>query len=433
MNLDFDIIIVGAGLVGMSAALALAHKTRLSVAVLDRHMPDESLAPDFDGRASALAASSFEMMTHLSISAALEGHISPIENIEIMDGGLSSSGMSAPLCFSGLPSQTHTEEAPVSGGRPMGYMIENRRLRHALLSSVLDHPHIRLLAPISITGLDQTADAVRLHLSDGKSLSCRICVGADGGRSYIRREAGIKTRGWNYKQKALVTTVSFEGDHKNTAYEAFFPQGPFAVLPMTPSLSSPSDRANSGANGRANIVWSDHPEAIDAAKALPEDMFLSELSRRIGPRLGHLKQVHKRWVYPLSLQLAEHYMKGRIVLVGDAAHLIHPIAGQGLNLGLRDGAALADEIVKAQKLGLDIGGSALSDYARWRRFDNQLMGFATDIFTRLYSTDKLPVKHMRRLGMGLLDKAGPAKHMVVKEAMGETGELPSLMQSLSAL
>lgn len=401
MKVDSDIIIIGAGMVGMTAALACAHKGA-SVILLDRQDPQDYLTADFDGRASAIAASSWRMYEHLGIADALAGQVQAITDILITDGEVG--GYISPLSL-----HFDSEDA---GGAPMGYMIENRILRRALYLAVQDAASVKMIAPSEVFGFDEQASSIEIE-TDGGTLSARALISADGRNSWSRKHAGITVSNTPYKQKAIVTTVVHEKPHNGVAHELFFPGGPFAILPLT--------------KHRSSIVWTDTPGAVDAAMALPEHMFAAELARRFGDMYGQVGPCAPRWSYPLSLQMAEKYVQGRLALIGDAAHAIHPIAGQGLNMGLRDAAALADVVHEAKANGIDIM-LQLSDLEIWRNFDNRVLAASTDTFNRLFSNDIAPIKHARRLGLGIMDKIKPAQSFFIREAAGLHGDLPSLLR-----
>lgn len=403
MTRVYDIAIVGGGLVGLTAALACASKGA-SVVILDRDDPARHLDAAFDGRASAIAASSFRMYQHLGIANIIGDDAQPITDILISDG---ETGQAA------SPLTLHFDSRDV-GGAPMGYMVENRRLRQALLQAAQDHAHINIIAPVTLSGFERGSKDAVLTLSGQEDISAALIVAADGRNSFCRRQAGIETSAIPYSQKAIVTTVAHEKPHLGVAHELFLPNGPFAILPLT--------------GNRSSIVWTDTPRAVDAAMALPDEAFAGELARRFGDFLGEVKPCAPRWAYPLSLQLAENYTDTRLALIGDAAHAIHPIAGQGLNMGLRDAAALADVVGDALFTGLDVGGASLETYAQWRNFDNSVLAGATDIFNRLFSNNIAPIKHARRLGLGMINRFKPARAMFIKEASGQTGDLPTLLR-----
>ena len=399
---DFDIIIIGAGLVGLSTALACAHKGA-SVCLLDVRDPYDGLDAGFDGRASAIAASSFTMFRHLGIAAALDGQVQPITDMLIADGGV---GDVSPLTL-------HFDSADVAG--PTGYMIENRLLRRALLARAEGYENVSLHAPIEVKETCRTSGQVTVTLGDGAEITAKLLVAADGRNSALRRGAGIEVQRWGYDQKAIVTTFRHDLPHDGVAHQIFFAGGPLALLPLT--------------DNRCSIVWSDKAEAVDAAMALDADAFTAELARRIGGFLGEVSLCAPRAAYPLSLQMAERYTDTRLALVGDAAHAIHPIAGQGLNMGLRDAAALADVVAEARSVGLDIGGAVLGDYAAWRNFDNKALAMSTDILNRLFSNNIAPVRHARRLGLAAVNRFKPAQKFFMQEAAGEAGTLPSLLRA----
>jgi 2-octaprenyl-6-methoxyphenol hydroxylase len=293
-------------------------------------------------------------------------------------------------------------------------MIENAVLRGALLAAVKASDTVELRAPVEIAETRRDAKEVVVKLMDGTLLTASLLVAADGRNSALRKSAGIDVQRFAYDQKAIVTTFAHELPNDGVAHQIFFAGGPLALLPLT--------------DNRCSIVWSDTARAVDAAMALQTDAFTTELARRIGGFLGEIKLSAPRQAYPLSLQMAERYTDDRLVLVGDAAHAIHPIAGQGLNMGLRDAAALADVVAEARGVGLDLGGAAIGDYEAWRNFDNKMLGVSTDILNRLFSNNIAPLRHARRLGLAAVNRFKPAQMFFMKEAAGETGTLPSLLR-----
>lgn len=397
MKTHFDIIIIGAGLVGLTTALACAHKGA-SICLLDAANPDKT----DDGRASAVAASSFAMLRTLGVAAALEGQVQPITDMLIADGQV---GDVSPLTL-------HFDSADTDG--PTGYMVENKLLRSALLARVKASDKIELRAPVEIKNSLRGAKEVTVTLADNTQLTASLLVAADGRNSSLRQNAGIDVQRFAYDQKAIVTTFSHELPHDGVAHQIFFAGGPLALLPLTEQ--------------RCSIVWSDKARAIEAAMALDEASFTAELARRIGGFLGAITLCAPRQAYPLSLQMAERYTAERLVLVGDAAHAIHPIAGQGLNMGLRDAAALADVVAEARYVGLDLGGAAMGDYEAWRNFDNKLLGVSTDMLNRLFSNNIALLRHARRLGLAAVNRFKPAQTFFMKEAAGEAGTIPSLLR-----
>jgi len=406
------IIIVGGGIVGLTCALALAHTTKgaIPITVIDAGDPAAQTDIEFDGRASAIAASSWTLFEHLGLAETLEGQTQPILDILISDGETGASP--SPLTL-------HFDSAARARG-PMGQMAENRHVRAALLKRIKASKTVTLIAKAPVTHHASDDDGVTVTLESGKTLSAKLLIAADGRTSRIRRRAGIEVTGWDYPQMGIVTTVSHERPHNGVAHELFLPAGPFAILPL------PDDKKG---RQRSSIVRTEGTRAANAASHLPAALFEAELARRFGDYWGAVKVIAQRHIYPLGLQMAKAYAAPRIALIGDAAHAIHPIAGQGLNMGIRDAAAMADVIAQALHEGRDIGGAtALEGYALWRTFDNQMLATATDIFNRLFSNKFAPLQHARRLGIAAIDALTPAKTFFIKEAAGEIGDLPTLLQ-----
>jgi len=394
---DFDIIIVGAGLVGLTTALACAHKGAL-VCLLDLADPQTIE----DGRASAIAASSYVMLEHLGIAADIIEHVQSITDLLIADGAVGDVSLL----------KLHFDSTDVDG--PSSYMIENNMLRKALLKRLKTNGNIDLYAPVKISETSREARSVTVTLGDKTQLTASLLVASDGRNSELRQKAGIDVQRFSYKQKAIVTTFEHALPHDGVAHQIFFAGGPLALLPLT--------------NNRCSIVWSDTARAVDAAMALDEPAFTAELARRIGGFLGDINLIAPRQAFPLSLQMAERYTDNRLVLVGDAAHAIHPLAGQGLNMGLRDAAALADVVAESHAVGLDLGGAAIGDYEAWRNFDNKTLALSTDMLNRLFSNNIAPIRHARRLGLAAVNRFKPVQKFFMKEAAGETGTLPSLLR-----
>ena len=397
MKSKFDIIIIGAGLVGLITALACAHKGA-SVCLLDAAKPDKA----DDGRASAIAASSFAMLEHLGVAPLLDGHVQPITDMLIADGAV---GDVSPLTL-------HFDSRDAGG--PTGFMIENAVLRGALLAQLEASNHVELRAPVTVTKTLREAKQAVVTLEGGAELTASLLVAADGRNSRLRQNAGIDVQRFAYDQKAIVTTFAHELPHDGVAHQIFFAGGPLALLPLT--------------GQRCSIVWSDTARAVDAAMGLDEAAFAAELARRIGGFLGEINLTAPRQAFPLSLQMAERYTDTRLVLVGDAAHAIHAIAGQGLNMGLRDAAALGVGVAVSRSVGLDLGGAAIGDYEAWRNFDNKTLALSTDMLNRLFSNNIAPLRHARRLGLAAVNRFKPAQQFFMKEAAGETGVLPSLLR-----
>lgn len=394
-----DVLIVGGGFVGGALGCALAG-AGLSCLVIDHDDPSAQLDAGFDGRSSAIAAAPRRLLRRLGIWQHVEEKATPIEDIRVADG-------SSPFFLH----YDHTD----LGEEPLGHMVENRHLRQAVLASMKTVPRLHHLAPAEAVALDQGDSRVRLTLKDGRTVEAPLVIGCDGRGSWLRSAAEIPLTKWSYEQVGIVCTVRHERSHDNVAHEHFLPSGPFAILPLT--------------DNRSSIVWTEKANLAPALLALPDNAFLEELSWRFGEFLGKLEVTGPRWSYPLSLQFAQRITDRRVALAGDAAQAMHPIAGQGLNLGLRDVAALAEVVVDARRLGLDIGaGKVLDRYASWRRFDSHLMLALTDGLNRLFSNDVAPVRVARDVGLAAVEHMAPLKAYLMRHAMGEAGSLPRLLK-----
>lgn len=400
---DSDILIVGGGLSGLPLALACA-QGGLSVTVVDVLDPATATDAGFDGRVSAIALASCRMLGRLGITAHLEGQMQPINDIMVSDGRVREGA--SPLFL-------HFDHKEI-GHEPLGNLIENRHLRIAMQKAVEAEPLIRLIAPQSVKKVDYGA-RMEAVLGDGSTVAARLCFAADGRGSPTREAAGIRTVGWDYGQTGIVCTVEHELPHEGVAQEYFLPGGPFAILPMV--------------GNRSSLVWTEKTADAKAILALDDAAFAAEMRARFGDYLGRCAPVGPRWSYPLTLQLARDYVRPRLALIGDAAHGIHPIAGQGLNLGLRDVAAAAEVVVDAARLGLDIGAlDVLERYQRWRRFDNVALSLLMDGLNRLFSNDIGPVRLARDLGLGIVQQIGPARRFFMRHAGGVVGDLPRLLK-----
>jgi 2-octaprenyl-6-methoxyphenol hydroxylase len=397
-----DVVIGGAGFAGLALAIALrqALGEGFSVAVAD---PALGAPQSKDPRASAIAAAACRLFEAIEVWDAVEDAAQPILDMVVTDSKLDDTVRPTFLTFGG----------EVEEGEPFAHMIENRLLVDALVAKA-KAAGIDLRAT-AVKGFENTAKTIDVALADGATISARLLVGADGARSSIREHAGIATQGWNYGQSAIVCTVAHEREHHGRAEEHFLPAGPFAILPLT--------------GKRASIVWTENTQEAERIIALPDDKFHDELERRFGLHLGDIEVTSARRAFPLGLFTARAFIGKRLALVGDAAHIIHPIAGQGLNMGLRDVAALAEAVADAARLGLDVGApDVLERYQRWRRFDTMTMGVATDGLNRLFSNRSDVLRLVRDVGLGLVERMPPLKQLFIREAAGFTGDVPKLLR-----
>jgi 2-octaprenyl-6-methoxyphenol hydroxylase len=399
-----DVLIAGAGFAGLALAIALRQGLgdSFSVAVADPALGRAGRADDL--RASAIAAAARRLFETIGVWQAVEDKAQPILDMAVTDSRLSDCMRPTFLTFVG----------EVEAGEPFAHMVENASLQEALIEKAKQEGVELLAAAVSDFEISGERIVVRLEGNDA-AISARLLVAADGAHSSIREQAGIATHGWDYQQAGIVTTVEHERDHNGRAEEHFLPAGPFAILPLK--------------GRRSSIVWTE--EAKEAARivALSDEEFHAELEKRFGLHLGEIKAVGGRRAYPLGLYVARAFIAERIALIGDAAHVIHPIAGQGLNLGLRDVAALAEAIADAARLGLDVGGAQVLDrYQQWRRFDTMAMGLATDGLNRLFSNRSDVLRVVRDVGLGLVERAPALKTLFIREAAGLTGEVPKLLR-----
>ena len=409
---DADVLIVGAGVAGATLALALA-SGGLRPLLIDRAPMSDQLEPTFDGRAWAIAYSAFRQWKAIGAGALLEPHAQRIEQILVTDGRRPGAATpDGPTPF--LLRFDSSEIEDRSDGEPLGYMLENRRVRLGL-AAVMKAAGIDILAPARIIQTDFSGAVARLTLDDGRVLSAPLAVAADGRGSAMRRAAGIGVIGWPYGQSGVVATVAMERPHGGVAHEYFLPSGPFAILPLT--------------ENRASLVWTESNKAALALMAASPEAFQAHLDRRFGPFLGAAQVLEGRFNYPLSMELAERIAISRLALIGDAAHGVHPIAGQGLNLGLKDVAALAQVLVEAQRMGEDIGSAlVLERYGQWRRFDNVMLAAGMDAFVRLFSNDNPLLRLARGVGMSAVGAISPARRYFMQEAGGAVGDLPRLLR-----
>ena len=404
MTYDSDILIVGGGLNGPALALAMA-QTGHSVTVIDALPQAAREADDFDGRSYALALASQRLLAAIGIWEHVADNAQPMLEIKVTDGR-AGEGPS--------PFFMHFDHAEIEEG-PMGYMVEDRFLRRAFLDAMADQPLITHLSGHTVVAQDVAANAASVTLKNGRVLTGRVLVGSDGRRSGTAERAGIKRTGWSYGQTALVCAVAHEKPHDGVAHQFFMPPGPLAILPLT--------------GNRSSIVWSETEVEAQRINALDDAAYLEVLRPRFGDFLGEISLAGKRFTYPLNLTIANSFVADRMALIGDAAHGVHPIAGQGLNAGLRDVAALAETLTLAARRGEDIGSEqVLARYQQWRRFDTATLALATDAFNRLFSNDNPLLRAARDVGMGVVNALPGLRRGFIREAAGLTGDLPKLMQ-----
>ncbi|MEN8169781.1 MAG: UbiH/UbiF/VisC/COQ6 family ubiquinone biosynthesis hydroxylase [Pseudomonadota bacterium] len=400
---DFDLLIVGGGMVGASLACALGNSP-LRVGVVESHpaqteWPEES----YDIRVSAITRATEKVFQMVGAwDGMVSRRITPYAAMQVWDAtGSGSIGF----------------DCADLGEKNLGYIIENRVILAALLERMSEFGNIELFCPTQVSALQRDETAATLTLDDGRSFTSSLIVGADGANSWVREQAGITTTGWPYEQTAVVATIKTAQHHKGVAYQRFMPEGPLAFLPMPGGLSS--------------IVWSTTPERAAELSEMEEGQFLAQLQQAFGDKLGEMESTGPRGAFPLLLRHANRYSDERLVLVGNAAHAIHPLAGQGLNLGVSDIAALAEVLLAAYAEKQGIGElSVLRRYERWRKADNVTVMAAMDGFKRLFSNDIVALKLVRNLGLTLADNAGPAKNMMMRRALGLSGDLPRLSRGI---
>lgn len=395
----YDVAVAGGGMVGLTLGIGLA-ACGLRAAVVDAMKPKTQLDPVFDGRSSAIAYASQRMLDALGIWKHIGGKAGPIRDIRVSERGS--------RLFVHFDSRA-------AGNKPMGYMVENRHLRHALHTRRAELDNLDFIAPAKVEGLTAHPGFGELELSGGRRLKAALCAAAEGRGSRLREAAGLTQTRLDYDQTAIVATIRHTLPHHGIAHEKFFPEGPFAILPLK--------------DNHASLVWSTRRENAPVIMGLSQSAFEAELQARIGGFLGEVKALPGRWQFPLSFQLSDRYTAERLVLVGDAAHGIHPIAGQGLNMGFRDIAALIEVLVKARALGEDLGSPpVLERYVRWRRTDNYMLAAITDTLTRGFSNDIAPLRLARGLGLGISHRIAPLKRFFVNHARGTLGKLPALLE-----
>ncbi|WFU81453.1 ubiquinone biosynthesis hydroxylase [Bradyrhizobium sp. CIAT3101] len=397
-----SIVIGGGAFAGLALALALRQGLGPEIPVI---VADPALAtrPSRDPRATAIVAACRRLFEALGAWDDVKAEAQPILDMVVTDSKLEDATRPAFLNFAG----------DVAPGEPFAHMVENRRLIDALVVRA-EAEGIDLRATI-VASYDASADGVDVTLGDGSKIAASLLVAADGAKSKLRERAGIATHGWEYDQSGIVVTVGHERDHDGRAEEHFLPAGPFAILPL--------------AGKRSSLVWTERRAEAARIIALGDEEFHGELERRFGLHLGEIKALDKPRAFPLSYFVARSFVAERLALVGDSAHVIHPIAGQGLNMGLKDVAALAEVVVDAARLGMDLGGAdVLERYQRWRRFDTMAMGVATNSLNFLFSNQSTLLRTVRDIGLGIVDRTPPLKNLFIRQAAGLTGEIPKLLK-----
>jgi 2-octaprenyl-6-methoxyphenol hydroxylase len=402
MSAQRGIVIGGGALAGLALALALRQGLGpdLPIVVVD---PALDTRPSRDPRATAIVAACRRLFEAIGVWSEVAAGAQPILDMVVTDSKLDDATRPVFLTFSGN----------VEPGEPFAHMVENRYLIDALVArATAQGIDLRGLA---VSDFAVRGDGVVVTLSDGIIIEASLLVAADGARSKLRERAGIATHGWDYDQSGIVVTVGHERDHHGRAEEHFLPSGPFAILPLT--------------GKRSSLVWTEKRTEAARITALGAEEFHSELERRFGLHLGEVKALDKPRAFPLGYFVARSFIGDRLALVGDAAHVIHPIAGQGLNMGLKDVAALAEVVVDAARLGIDPGQvDVLERYQRWRRFDTMAMGLATNSLNFLFSNESALLRTVRDIGLGLVDRAPPLKGLFIRQAAGLAGEVPRLLK-----
>ncbi|MEC7299876.1 MAG: FAD-dependent monooxygenase [Pseudomonadota bacterium] len=403
MEHDSDILIVGGGLNGPATALALAH-AGLTSTVIDALPAAPRQDQDFDGRSYALALASVRLLRRIGVWDHVADHSQPMLEIKVTDGRAGETPS---------PFLMHFDHAEIEEG-PMGHMVEDRYLRRALMDAMEANPRITVLNGETVVAQD-TDGAARVTLASGRVLTGSLLIGCDGRRSGTAERAGIKRTGWDYVQTALVCAIQHEKPHNGVAHQFFLPPGPLAILPLP--------------GNRSSIVWSESAANAAAFQALEDEDYLTVLRPRFGDFLGDISLAGKRFTYPLGLTVADSFIADRLALVGDAAHGMHPIAGQGLNAGLRDIGALAQVLGEARARGEDVASIlVLRRYQEWRRFDTASLAMATDLSNRLFSSDNPLLRMARDIGMGAINATPRLRRTFIREAAGLTGDLPALMR-----
>jgi len=405
MNADYDVVIIGGGMVGTTLACALGDSD-LKVAVVEARPAEMEWAKDSVGmRCSAITAASQQIFTSLGAwDAIVAMRASPFREMQVWDAEGNGT--------------VHFDSADIAQDK-LGHIIENRVIQAVMTKRIDNFDNVELLCPEILEEQDTSGELVKLKLKERGEITARLIVGADGANSRVRQHAGIETNGWPYHQYGVVTMIRTERPHQETAWQRFMPTGPLAFLPLN--------------NGCCSIVWSTTPEHSEELLAMDDEAFMTALSHASEHRLGNVIEVGPRGAFPLKRQHAETYIGNHLALIGDAAHAIHPLAGQGVNLGLLDAAALAEVLLYAHAKGKDIGAThVLRRFERWRKGDNLIMMTAMDGFKKLFGSENLPLKWLRNEGLAITDKLPPLKNQIMLHAMGYKGDLPALARYKAA-
>ena len=413
-NEHADIVIVGGGLAGGLAAIALS-QADFSVALIDAQSPSAMLDHRYDGRTTAISYANARVFKHLGLWSQFADRAEPIQDILITDGRSRSRFRQGAIA----PFHMHFDSQALDDDTPLGWIVENAALRASIYAAIRQDENISLMAPAKRVGFTSDAASTHVQLADGRAATGALLIAADGKNSPLRSESGIKRHRWSYRQTGIVVTVEHDHPHHGVAQEFFLPSGPFAILPMT--------------NNRASLVWTENDDAAPALLSLDDEAFLDELKNRFGPYVGEVRLAGPRLSYPLTFSASHRFIGTRLALIGDAARAIHPIAGQGFNLGVKDIAALVDVLVDARRVGLDVGAvNVLENYERWRRFDSYALAFATDALNRLFSNDAFVLRALRSAGLGVVNRAGPMRKFFMRHAGSDVGALPRLLQPTDA-
>lgn len=399
--LKCDVVIVGGGMVGLVLALALAKNPEFSIVVLEAKAESDQFSPDvYHHRVSALSLSSVRILQALNVWQTMNAHrVSPFTDIKVWDSHAKSE----------LTFNCHEIAESV-----LGYIVENNVTQLSLREKVLSTSNIKYISPVSLTNCEQRAENIMLHTKEYGIVQAKLAVAADGANSWLRKAIGMPVKTQSYEQEAIVASVVTAMPHQKTARQVFLPDGPLAFLPLQPSHLS-------------SIVWSLPSGKAQDMLALPQDEFKAALTRAFGARLGEVKEVSQRFVFPLKKQQAEKYIANRVALVGDAAHVIHPLAGQGVNLGLLDAASLAEVLLTAAQQGRDIAlTSVLRRYERWRRADNMTLLSGVDLIKQLFASDAMPIQAARSFGLAVTNRLLQLKNIFTRQAVGCRQGLPEL-------